>query len=62
MSRQPHTVEANPADSGRDVVFQTRDVTKVYPMGDVEVHALRGIDLSLYQSEFIVLLARISHE
>ena len=56
MSRQPHTVEANPADSGRDVVFQTRDVTKVYPMGDVEVHALRGIDLSLYQSEFIVLL------
>ena len=25
-------------------------------MGDVEVHALRGIDLSLYESEFIVLL------
>ena len=49
-------VEADPTDSGREVVFQTRDVTKVYPMGDVEVHALRGIDLSLYESEFIVLL------
>ena len=49
-------VEADPTDSGRDVVFQTRDVTKIYPMGDVEVHALRGIDLSLYESEFIVLL------
>ncbi len=56
MSRQPHTVELDPADARPDVVFQTRDVTKVYPMGDVEVHALRGIDLSLYESEFIVLL------
>ncbi|MCA9213110.1 MAG: ATP-binding cassette domain-containing protein, partial [Planctomycetales bacterium] len=25
-------------------------------MGDVKVHALRGIDLKLYASEFVVLL------
>jgi putative ABC transport system ATP-binding protein len=25
-------------------------------MGEVEVHALRGIDLDLYEGEFVVLL------
>ena len=37
-------------------VFEVRGVTKVYHQGEVEVHALRGIDLQLYESEFIVLL------
>jgi len=37
-------------------VFQVRAVTKVYPMGEVEVHALRSIDLDLYEGEFVVLL------
>jgi putative ABC transport system ATP-binding protein len=41
---------------GRKTVFEARDIRKVYPMGDLEVYALRGIDLSLYESEFIVLL------
>lgn len=31
-------------------------MTKVYRMGEVEVHALRGVDLDLYQGEFVVLL------
>ena len=31
-------------------------VTKVYRTGDVEVHALRGIDLEFYESELVVLL------
>jgi putative ABC transport system ATP-binding protein len=39
-----------------ETVFSVRGVTKVYPMGEVEVHALRGIDLDLYSSEFTVLL------
>lgn len=37
-------------------VFSIRGVTKVYPMGEVEVHALRGIDLDLYAGEFTVFL------
>ena len=37
-------------------VFSIRGVTKVYPMGEVEVHALRGIDLDMYGGEFTVLL------
>jgi len=37
-------------------IFQVRGVTKVYQMGEVQVHALRGVDLDLFQSEFVVLL------
>ena len=37
-------------------VFAMRGVTKVYVMGEVEVHALRGIDLELHEGEFTVLL------
>ncbi len=44
------------ADDTRAVVFEARGVTKVYHMGEVEVHALRGVDLQLYEGEFVVLL------
>jgi putative ABC transport system ATP-binding protein len=37
-------------------VLDVRDVTKVYQMGDVEVHALRGVTLSLESGEFVVFL------
>lgn len=47
---------ADAEGGGRRVVFEARGVTKVYRMGEVEVHALRGADLDLYESEFVVLL------
>jgi putative ABC transport system ATP-binding protein len=37
-------------------VLVARDLTKVYRMGEVDVHALRGVDIELYKGEFIVLL------
>jgi len=37
-------------------VFEARALTKVYPMGEVEVHALRGVDFDLSEGEFLVLL------
>lgn len=37
-------------------VFRARGLTKVYRMGEVEVRALAGVDLDLYESEFLVLL------
>jgi putative ABC transport system ATP-binding protein len=37
-------------------VFQARGVTKVYHMGEVDVHALRGVDLDLFPGELVVLL------
>src|SRR5699024_599554 len=39
-----------------EVVFETQGLTKIYDMGEVQVHALRGIDLELYRSELVVLL------
>jgi putative ABC transport system ATP-binding protein len=37
-------------------VFVARGLTKVYRMGEIEVHALRGVDLDIYRGEFVVLL------
>jgi putative ABC transport system ATP-binding protein len=37
-------------------VFEVRGLTKVYRTGEVEVHALRGIDLDLREGELVVLL------
>lgn len=46
------------ADIGglRPAVFRIRGVSKVYSMGEIEVHALRGVDLDLYAGELAVLL------
>jgi putative ABC transport system ATP-binding protein len=44
------------ADDSRAPVFAAEGITKVYKMGEVEVHALRGVDLQLYEGEFVVLL------
>ena len=37
-------------------IFVARQLAKIYRMGEVEVHALRGIDLELYSGELVVLL------
>ncbi|ONF45306.1 ABC transporter [Marinobacter lutaoensis] len=39
-----------------DVVFRTRGITKVYDQGEVQVQALRGIDLDLFAGELVVML------
>jgi putative ABC transport system ATP-binding protein len=40
----------------RKTVISIEGLTKVYRSGDVEVHALRGVDLSIGAGEFLVLL------
>jgi putative ABC transport system ATP-binding protein len=37
-------------------IFQIRGVSKVYRMGEIEVHALRSVDLDLFEGELAVLL------
>jgi putative ABC transport system ATP-binding protein len=42
--------------AGRPAVFIAKGLTKTYQMGEVKVHALQEVDLSVYRGEFIVLL------
>ena len=37
-------------------VLQGESITKIYRLGDIEVHALRGVDVSLFAGELVVLL------
>ncbi len=53
MTESPPTPSDDPAG---DVVLRADQVTKVYAMGEVEVHALRGVSLDLHASELLVLL------
>ncbi len=46
-SRRPRSGEA---------VLDARAVTKIYRMGEVDVHALRGVDFALHSGELVVLL------
>lgn len=40
----------------RDTVLCTKNIDKVYQTGEVEIHALRGVSVEFYESEFVVLL------
>ncbi len=48
-----HHAETPPA---RKVVIDIRGITKSYKMGDIEVHALRGIDLKIEEGEFVSIM------
>jgi putative ABC transport system ATP-binding protein len=53
-------MEPHPAGSQQNgnakPVFEAREITKIYDMGEVPVHALRGVDFDLYAGELVVLL------
>jgi putative ABC transport system ATP-binding protein len=40
----------------REAVFEARGLTKVYRSGEIVVHALAGVDLTLWAGELVVLL------
>jgi putative ABC transport system ATP-binding protein len=40
----------------QETVFSVKNLTKIYDMGEVQVHALRGIDMDLYAGEMVVML------
>jgi putative ABC transport system ATP-binding protein len=47
---------SNASELSEEVVLSARRLEKVYDMGEVQVHALRGVDLDLHGGEFLVLL------
>src|SRR5678816_3893982 len=61
VARQPSTGHAHGTrrtlgTAMSEPLFQIRDLAKVYRMGEVEVHALRQVTLSLDEGQFVVLL------
>lgn len=52
----PQVKPASHEPLDKDVVFHVHGLTKMYQMGEVQVHALRGVDLDLHNGEFTVLL------
>jgi len=53
---EPSPIPAPSARGGVLPVFEARALTKTYHMGDVEVPALRAVDLDLYPGELVVIL------
>jgi putative ABC transport system ATP-binding protein len=39
-----------------ETILEARGLTRVYRMGEVDVHALRGVDFTLDEGEFLVLV------
>lgn len=56
MDTERTVTETNHPERLGDALFVARGITKVYHTGEVDVHALRGVDLSLFAGEFVVLL------
>jgi putative ABC transport system ATP-binding protein len=55
-SVQPWLSPRRFSPSGLETVLQAEALTKTYRMGEVDVHALRGMDLALYEGQVTVLL------
>jgi putative ABC transport system ATP-binding protein len=51
-----HNERSSGGEQGSKPVFEVRDLRKTYTMGEVEVHALRGVDLDVSPGEMLVLL------
>jgi putative ABC transport system ATP-binding protein len=43
-------------ENKKDSVIIARDLTKVYQMGDIEVHALRGLTMDVYRGEVVSIM------
>src|SRR5918999_473419 len=50
-----HRVLLTPAAEAREVI-RLEGVHKTYSMGDVEVHALRGVSLTIREGEFVAIM------
>jgi putative ABC transport system ATP-binding protein len=48
--------EAKSGQAAIEAVLSARSISKIYRMGEVDVHALRQVDFSLFPGELVVLL------
>ena len=56
LRRNGHKKDAEIDEQGRKVVIDIRDVSKLYRMGEIEVHALRGVSLKIFKGEFLSIM------
>ena len=58
LALSPRSIDplVQPGTTTGQVVFSARDLAKVYRSGEVEVHALRDVNLEIHRGEFVVLL------
>ncbi len=56
LKRKNTVVETPPADAERKVVIDIQDITKMYRMGEIEVHALRGVSVKIFEGEFLSIM------
>ncbi len=40
------------------MILQTDNLAKVYKIGDVETHALRGVSINIEQGEFVAIMGQ----
>ena len=53
---QSHPSALNDTTAPPGISFHIHNLSKIYRMGEVEVHALRSVSLDLYDGEFVVIL------
>jgi putative ABC transport system ATP-binding protein len=56
MTKTTHVLSPKDRRDLGGPVFHVHGISKIYRMGDLEVKALRSVDLDLYPGEFVVLL------
>ncbi|HVA65162.1 MAG TPA: ABC transporter ATP-binding protein [Terriglobales bacterium] len=56
-STEPLDATANATPPGTDVpVIQFEGVHKIYDLGEIQVHALRGLDVTICRGEFVAIM------
>lgn len=41
-----------------EVIISIKNLVKIYKMGDMEVHALRGVDLEIHNDDFVAIMGK----
>jgi putative ABC transport system ATP-binding protein len=56
FGRRDKPIEPAVDAQGRRAVIDIRDITKTYQMGDIEVNALRGVSLQVFEGEIVSIM------
>ncbi len=56
FGRNGKQAEITRDEQGRKAIIDIRDITKMYQMGEVEVHALRGVSLTIHEGEVVSIM------